>query len=130
MAETYKGTAGGCRGPHLRKTFRSRELTEYAPQLTVLCSSRSGGAYERERRGGSASTVCERRFFVVSPRQHPEWFSFYRWDWTLRYIGWPSRTRSKSTPSRRSAPAAAFRRPAASLTGDRFISRTRSPSCR
>ncbi len=34
-------------GYHLSKAVRSRELTEYAPQLTVLCFSRSGGAYER-----------------------------------------------------------------------------------
>ncbi len=63
-------------GADLRKTVRRPELTEYAPQLTVLCSSRSGGAYEREGRGRSASTVCERRFFVVSPRQPQHSFSF------------------------------------------------------
>ncbi len=53
---------------HLSKTFRRPELTEYAPELTVLCYSRSGGAYEREGRGGSASTVCERRFCGMNRR--------------------------------------------------------------
>jgi len=60
-------------GAHLRKTFRRPELTEYAPKLAGGIASRGRvGAYEREGRGGSASTVCERRFFVVSPRQPPE----------------------------------------------------------
>ncbi len=56
-----------------RKTLRSRELTEYAPELAGGIASRgSGGAYERSRREREARVRCTRRcFFEANRRQDP-----------------------------------------------------------